>query len=141
MNKVKIIIAGSRDFTDYSLLEEVVTSVLRNTAWKKGYKNSDIEIVCGKARGADTLGEWYAKAMKMGIAYFPANWQLYGAGAGYIRNEEMAQYASDKPGFGALIALWDGKSKGTKHMIDLAKKYRLAVFVYNYKDGKWFMKK
>ena len=48
MSKVKIIIAGSRDFSDYNLLEEVVTSVLRNTAWKKGYKNSDIEIVCGK---------------------------------------------------------------------------------------------
>lgn len=141
MSKIRVIIAGSRDFSDFGLLDEIVTSVFRNTIWKKGYKNSDVEIVCGKARGADTLGEWYAKSMNIDVIYFPANWNLYGAGAGIIRNEEMAIYASEKPGFGALIALWDGKSRGTKSMIDLAKKYRLAIFVYNYKDNKWFMKK
>lgn len=141
MSKIRIIIAGSREFSNYGLLEEVVNSVLRNTVWEKGYKNSDIEIVCGKARGADTLGEWYAKSCGMKVIYFPANWNLYGARAGFIRNEEMAQYASEKRGFGALIALWDGKSRGTKNMIDLAKKYNLAVFVYNYKENKCFMKK
>jgi hypothetical protein len=57
------------------------------------------------------------------LKIFPAQWSIYGKGAGYIRNREMAQYAD------ALIAFWDGKSKGTKNMIDEAKKQGLIIKV------------
>jgi len=68
----------------------------------------------------------YANERGYPIKQFPADWNKYGKSAGYKRNEEMAKYAD------ALIAFWDGKSKGTKHMIDLAKRYGLKVKVVIY---------
>ena len=63
---------------------------------------------------------------------FPANWDLYGKRAGYIRNEQMAKYAMSDNSYGVLIAFWDGKSRGIKHMIDLANKYGLEIHIVNY---------
>ena len=83
-----------------------------------------IEIVSGNALGVDKIGEKWGKSLGYKIKLFPANWGRYGKSAGYVRNKEMANYAD------ALIAIWDGKSKGTKHMIDIAKKKGLKVFVY-----------
>lgn len=114
---MKIIVAGSRDFDDYSLLKEKLDLFFRNL------DKEDIEIVCGKARGADTLGEQYALENNLKITYFPADWSKFGYKAGYIRNKEMANYAD------ALVAFWDGKSRGTKHMINLAEKLQLKVKV------------
>ena len=119
MQNFRIIIAGSREFDNYSLLERIMDKLLSNIKY-------DIVIVCGKARGADTLGERYAKEKGYEIDYYPAQWNLYGKRAGYIRNEQMAQNAD------ALVAFWDGHSKGTKHMIDLAHKYNLMVRVKMY---------
>lgn len=123
---VKVIIAGGRDFNDYELLKSKVDYYLSN-AIKNNYK---IIIVSGTARGADRLGEKYAKEKKYEIAYFPADWSL-GKRAGYIRNEQMALYAKEQ-GNGALIAFWDKQSRGTKHMIDLAKKHNLHTRIVNY---------
>ena len=80
-----------------------------------------IEIVSGTANGADKLGEKYALETIFNLKKMPANWDLYGKSAGYVRNEEMAKYAD------ACVCFWDGKSKGTKHMIDLARKYNLIL--------------
>lgn len=122
---VRIIIAGGRDFTDYNLLKEKVDYYLQN-AINNNYK---IIIVSGTAKGADRLGEKYAKEKGFEIAYFPADWSK-GKRAGYLRNEQMAEYAKQKQG--ALICFWDGQSKGTKHMIDLAKKHNLQTRIVNY---------
>jgi len=111
---MKIIIAGSRNFNDYNLLKSSCDNLLT--------KFTNIEIVSGTARGADKLGERYAREKGYDIKEFPANWSL-GKSAGYIRNDEMAQYAD------MLIAFWDGTSKGTKHMIDLANKRGIKVIV------------
>jgi len=108
---MKVIIAGSRDFNDYGLLTYIC-----NIEIKPGD-----EIVSGRARGADALGEKYAIEHGYPKRLFPANWRKYGKSAGYRRNEEMAKYG-DK-----LIVFWDGKSKGTKHMIDLAEMYNLEI--------------
>lgn len=86
----------------------------------------DITIICGQARGADTLGEQYAKTHKYPVQYFPANWERYGKTAGYIRNTEMAMSAD------ALVAFWDGKSHGTKHMIQTAERLGLEVLIVKY---------
>lgn len=115
---MKVIIAGSRTFNDYEFLCEKC-----NTAFT--YLN-EVEIVSGTTNGADKLGEKYANDNGYQIKHFPANWDLYGKSAGYKRNEEMAKYSD------ALIAFWDGKSKGTKHMIDLAKQYNLKVKIYKF---------
>ena len=117
--KIKLIIAGSRDFSDYNLLEQAI---------KENFTlNELVEIVSGTARGADSLGEIFANKYNIPIKRFPANWDLYGKSAGYRRNVEMAAYAD------ALIAFWDGQSRGTMHMIDIAEHNNLKVIIINYK--------
>ena len=115
---MKVIIAGSRSFSDYDFLREVCDKYLKEL-------NRDIEIVSGTANGADILGERYAKQKGFPIKKFPANWEL-GKKAGYLRNKEMAEYAD------GLIAFHDGTSRGTKHMIDLAKERNLKIRVINF---------
>lgn len=84
---------------------------------------TDVEIVSGAARGADALGERYAAERGLAVKQFPADWDRYGRSAGYRRNAEMAEYAD------AAVVFWDGKSKGSKHMINLAKEKGLPVRV------------
>lgn len=110
---MKIIIAGCRDFNNYVLLKSKLDFY---------FKNVEVtEIVSGAARGADTLGELYAKENNISVKQFPAQWDLYGRSAGFRRNEEMAKYAD------ALVAFWDYESRGTKDMINRAKLYGLKV--------------
>lgn len=116
----KIIIAGGRDFNNYALLQEYVDKFLST------YPSDSIEIISGNAKGADKLGERYAKEHNLPVKLFPANWNKYGKRAGYLRNQEMADYAN------MLIAFWDRKSKGTNHMINIAKKAGLIVKVVYY---------
>lgn len=116
---MKVIVAGGRKFNNYNLLKTTLNNILSN--------KTDIEIVSGTANGADKLGERYAEQYNYHIKKFPAEWDKYGKSAGYIRNEEMAKYAD------ALVAYWDGISKGTRHMIDLAEKHNLKVRVIRYK--------
>lgn len=115
----RVIIAGGRLFDDYTYLKDSMDYLLQNV-------KDEITVVCGKARGADTLGERYAEERGYDVHYFPADWDRYGRSAGHIRNEEMAKNAD------ALVAFWDGKSRGTKDMIKLARQYGLRVRVKNY---------
>ena len=114
----RVIIAGGRTFKDYDRLCSVCDYMLQN--------QKEIEIVSGTAMGADKLGEKYAQEHGHKIARFPAKWDEHGKAAGFIRNEEMAKYAD------ALIAFWDGRSKGSEHMINLAKKYNLKIKICYY---------
>ena len=115
---MKVIIAGSRYFNDYTLLCKYCDFLLQS--------QTDIEIVSGTAKGADHMGERYAIERGYKTTRFPADWKKHGKAGGYIRNEEMAKYAD------ALIAFWNGNSKGTEHMINLANKYNLKIRVCNY---------
>ena len=115
---MKVIIAGGRNFNDYEMLCELCNKALS--------RQTVVEIVSGTAKGADQLGERYAIDKGYSIKRFPADWDEYGKRAGYKRNAEMAGYAD------ALIAFWDGKSRGTKHMIDLAREANLKIKVRHY---------
>ena len=119
----RIIIAGGRNFNDYSLLKEKVNNIISDKR-----KTHQIYIVSGKARGADSLGEKYANENGLNIMEFPADWDKHGRSAGYKRNVEMAENAD------ALIAFWDGESRGTKHMIDIAKEKNLLTRIIRYND-------
>ena len=119
---IKVIIAGTRDFDNYELLKQKMDKILAG----KVRNNEEIIIISGTARGADKLGERYAREKGYKIERYPANWDKYGKRAGYIRNEQMAKVAD------ACVCFWDEQSKGTKHMIDLAKQYKLALRVINY---------
>lgn len=120
---MKTIVAGGRDITDY----EFVAGVLD--------KHPEItEVVCGMALswlwkdhpttgGVDRLGHRWATANKIPIKPYPADWSRYGSAAGHIRNGDMAEYGDQ------LIAVWDGKSKGTGNMIATMRKLGKPVFV------------
>jgi len=116
---MKCIIAGSRDITDYSLVEEAVR--------RSGFDIT--EVVSGTARGVDRLGEMYAEQHGIPIRRFPADWARLGRSAGFRRNEAMIQYASQAPETGALVAVWDTVSRGTGHTIEQARRQGLNVFV------------
>lgn len=131
MKELRVIIAGSRDFDDFLKLMNSCIDILFNIT----DKNDDLDkirIVSGAARGADQLGEQYAKIAGYEVSRFPADWNGLGKRAGYVRNAEMAKYAVDDGNYGVLIAFWDGKSKGTKHMIDLAEKKGLEVHIVKF---------
>ncbi|MDV3002466.1 MAG: hypothetical protein N5P05_004121 (plasmid) [Chroococcopsis gigantea SAG 12.99] len=115
---MKIVIAGSREFSDYNLLQTKLDSLL--------IKAEDVEIVSGCAIGADKLGERYARERGYKLTQFPANWQLHGKKAGYLRNVEMAQYATH------AVLFWNGVSMGTAHMINLCEKYKLNYRVVKF---------
>lgn len=121
MENFKVIIAGSRGFSNYRLLREKCNKFLREKR-----KKCNVVIVSGGARGADTLGEKYAKDEGFDLEIYPAQWKKFGKGAGFRRNEQMAEVAD------ALIAFWDGESHGTKHMIDIMNEKNLLVKVVNY---------
>lgn len=81
------------------------------------------EVVSGNSGNIDKMGEQWAKGVKIPITQFNAAWQAYGSSAGPRRNRQMAEYAD------ALIAIWDGKSRGTLNMIKEATKRKLNVYV------------
>lgn len=116
---MKTIIAGSRTIDDPMFTSGVVTNILEANPWFK-----ITEIVSGGARGVDQHGELLAPFLNVPVKRFPADWHEYGKLAGRYRNEQMAKYAD------ALIAVWDGKSTGTKHMIETAMYRGLWVKVY-----------
>jgi hypothetical protein len=118
---MRVIVAGSRDFTNTRQGFDVLDKLIKES----------VEIVSGGARGADAIGEAYAKSKSCKLTVFPADWATYGKSAGYKRNVQMAEYA--KQDAGMLIAFWDGQSKGTKHMIDIATKYGLAIKIVRLK--------
>lgn len=120
ITKYKVIVAGCRDLADYELLKEKCDFYLQNQ------QPEDIVVISGHASGADALGERYAHERGLQLETYPADWKAHGRAAGLIRNAKMATVAD------ALIAFWDGKSRGTKNMIDTAKKHNLHVAVVRY---------
>ena len=116
----RVIVAGSRGITDRAKVFEKVESLTRRLWLSSGF-----EIVSGLAAGPDTMAiEWAQWAGFSGsVVRFPAEWDRYGRAAGMVRNQQMAWYGTH------LIAFWDGRSPGTKNMIETAKKDGLAVRV------------
>lgn len=116
MKTNRIIVAGSRNFTDWHFFYKAMSDLFTTS-----FDYMDSEIVSGGAKGVDAMAKQFtavgiANIMKTPYREFPANWELNGRAAGPIRNREMAQYGTH------LVAFWDGKSKGTKNMIDEFKK-------------------
>ena len=121
---MKVIIAGCRDFNDFGFMKESIDNLVNLG------KVNITEIVSGKAKGADILGEKYASLNNIPVKEFPANWNLYGKRAGILRNQEMGNYAD------VLIAFWDNNSRGTKHMIEYMKGLNKQVFIFNFNKQK-----
>ena len=113
---MKVIVAGGRDFNNYEYLKKRLDEL----------EIEITEIVCGEARGADTLGKRYAIERGIPVKSFPAEWDRYGKAAGAIRNAEMGAYAD------YLVAFWNQESRGTKNMIDYMRGHHKPGCVYFY---------
>ena len=118
--KFKLIVAGGRDFRNFSSAGEILRSVLSKRT------PNEVCIVSGGARGADMFGEMFAKSTGCDLKVFPADWSTYGKRAGMIRNEEMIKFAD------ATILFWDGESRGTANMMSLTLDYNKPLFVVYY---------
>lgn len=110
---MRTIIAGSRSI----IYPHILDRALHACGW------TPTVVLSGTAQGADRLGERWANYNYVPIERYPADWQANGRIAGFMRNDLMADKAE------ALIALWDGQSRGTKQMIDRALSRRLRVHV------------
>ena len=115
---LNVIIAGSRSFDDYQKLTTACDNILKGVA-----ADTKITVFSGGAGGTDSLGERYAQAKGYQLKRFPADWEQYGKSAGPVRNHHMAKDAD------IVICFWNGLSKGTKHMIGVAKKLGLELHV------------
>lgn len=117
---MRVIIAGSRTLADeghYYTVLSALSNALRE--WKLA---AVTEIVSGGAAGVDAIGEHIAERFDIALKVFPADWDKHGKKAGYLRNVQMADYAD------ALVLVWDGKSRGSKMMKDIAEKRGMPVY-------------
>lgn len=117
MAKYKLAVIGSRDFDDYEFLKSVLDPI----------RDKISLIVSGGAKGADSLAERYADERGIVKKILLADWNTHGKKAGYLRNKEIIDSCD------AVIAFWDGASKGTKHSLDLAGKEGKPFKIIKYK--------
>lgn len=115
---MKLAIVGSRSFDDYNTMVKFIN---------ENYNIDDItHVVSGGAKGADKLGEQFAREFDKELIIFPADWKTYGRRAGFVRNVDIIKNCDE------CVCFWDGKSHGTKHDIDLCeemnKDYKICFF-------------
>lgn len=121
---MKVIIAGSR--TLHHLQPVHQRQALKLIDMFEELYGPITMVVSGTATGPDKIGEYYAKLTNIDIAQFPAQWDSHSKAAGIVRNDEMADFAD------AAIILWDGKSRGTKHMTEAMRKRKKPVICQIY---------
>lgn len=112
----RVVIAGCRDYSNYEEAKPYIDFCLSNIR-----KENNIIILSGHANGADLIGEMYAKENGFKVEIYPANWNKYGRSAGPIRNRQMAEVCD------YVICFWDGKSRGTKSMIEFAREFNKPI--------------
>lgn len=82
------------------------------------------EIVSGGARGVDTSAREYAHSHCIMMTEFLPDYENFGRSAPLKRNIEIIKYAD------IVLAFWDGKSRGTKYVIDNCKKLNVPVKIF-----------
>lgn len=117
----RVIIAGGRDFNDINKMKSYLMELVNQELI-----DDSTVLICGEARGADSLGKSIWVSAGMPVESYPADWNTYGKRAGYIRNEQMGEVAD------AVIAFWDGSSRGTKHMIDIMQRKNKPTHICYY---------
>ena len=114
---MKVLVCGSREWTN----EKVIRDVLRNYL-----AADDVTIINGACRGADKISTKVAKELGFKVKEFPADWKKFGRAAGPKRNERMAKQ------FPEMVLCFHNnlnESKGTKNMIETAKKFNIPFLI------------
>lgn len=108
---MRVIVCGSRGWGDRYLIADVLADL-----------PGDTTIVHGAARGVDRVAGQEAQKLGLLVEEHPAEWDRYGTAAGFVRNERMAKLGAD-----LVLAFWDGRSNGTRHMMDMAARYGIPI--------------
>ena len=108
-----VLVCGSRSWTDKSVVWATLNSKLASIH----------RIIQGDCRGPDLFAREWAIAQSIPVESYPAKWKEYGRSAGFKRNQQMLD--EGKPDL--VIAYWDGVSRGTEHMLTIAKKAGVKV--------------
>lgn len=116
---MRITIGGCRDYNNYSVFEKFVSECISEI------ESENIIILSGHCSGVDAMAERYAMEKGYKLEIYPADWKKYGRAAGPKRNKEMVQDSN------VVIAFWDGKSKGTKSLVEFAKKNDMLLYLKN----------
>jgi hypothetical protein len=116
--RVRVLVCGSRTWTDE---DAIYRRLLGLASEHKG----DVTVVHGRADGADRLAGRAADRLRLVEEAYPADWDRYGRAAGPIRNAQML-----RSGIDLVIAFWDGRSKGTKHMLAISEKAGVPVEIH-----------
>jgi hypothetical protein len=109
---VRIAVVGSREYPNMPLVRDTIRLLPRSAV-----------VVSGAARGVDRTAADAAREYGLAVTEYPANWNAYGKTAGFIRNQQIVDDAD------CLIAFWDGKSNGTAHSVNLARKKGIPYFI------------
>ena len=123
MNKVKLAIIGSRDFTDYDKLCKTINKYFLQVDFKGDDSYGIDEIISGAARGADLLGAKFAKENGIKLTEFPALWDVYGKSAGFRRNEDIVKSAD------CVLSFWNKTSRGTQNALNHAKNHNKETII------------
>lgn len=115
---MRTIIAGTRALSEKDTHAAIMVCPWRISA-----------VICGEARGPDTHGRIWAESVGVPVYSYLPDWQQHGDEAGFIRNIEMANGAD------ALLAVWDGQSNGTRHMINTMMRQGKPVYVHEVKPA------
>lgn len=117
--KMKCIIAGSRTIDEYETVKQAILD-----------SQFQIEmVISGGARGVDQFGERWAKENGIPVQQFLPDWRKYGKAAGCIRNQTMAEFTGKE---GGLVVLIRDQSKGSTHMLNIAKKIGMQIFIVEF---------
>lgn len=112
---MRVAVVGGRTYTDYETMCRVLDRLTNIT-----------HIVSGGARGADSLGERYARERGLECVIYRPDWNRYGRVAGFRRNKTIVENSD------IVYAFWDGESKGTEHTIKYAKSRSVKCVVVPY---------
>ena len=121
MENIQLAIVGSRDMTSYKDMETHIDLALKE--WSSEVKDITL-IVSGGCKGADQLGEQFAKKHKIKTMILKPDWKTYGKRAGILRNHDIIGNATH------VIAFPSKKGSGTQHSIEIAKKQNKPTYVH-----------
>ena len=122
---MKVVVSGSRGINNY---DYVRNAFIFSGIWKR-FK-SNLTILHGACKNSpDIQAGKFAKNNALKCEEYPADWDVHGKRAGMLRNIEMGKQAD------ALVAIWDGISKGTKQMIDWCDNRGLYCYVLDISTG------
>lgn len=126
---MRILVCGDRNWDDEALINKVLFEYW--LLWLESETpEDDFVIIHGAARGADSIAGKIARRQSVKEEAYPAEWDKYHKAAGPIRNQQML--TEGRPTL--VLAFHDNieKSKGTRDMVDKAKRAGIETRVYSH---------